>query len=70
MEDNLTYILQGYEVNVCWCDYRRAWIAYSNSFDHEYYPEGQGKTKAEALDDLDWQLEEFNEKWSKNRAAQ
>lgn len=65
----MAYKMHGYEVDVYWCEWRREWVAYSDDFDGEG-PTGSGKTREEALNDLDWQLEEFNEKWGKKNAAQ
>ncbi len=54
--------VRGHMVHLYWCEWGRQFRCYSEVYGEEDSPYGEGKTKDEALTDLDWQLEEMEEK--------
>lgn len=62
-----TATLRNHKVHVYWCDWSRQWRCYSDTYGAEDSPYGEGRTLQEALDDLDWQLEEKEEKANETR---
>ncbi len=45
-----------------WCEWSRQFRCYSDTYGAEDSPYGEGRTKLDALNNLDWQLEEMQEK--------
>jgi hypothetical protein len=62
MSKHITTALRGHQIHVYWCEWSRAWRAYSDTFGADSSPEGTGSTREAALEDLDWQLEELEER--------
>ena len=60
--DKTTSREQEYQIKVYWEPWMNAFRAYSDSLGADDSPYGEGKTREEAIADLDWQLEELEEK--------
>lgn len=54
--------LREHKITVEWCHYRRQYVATSDTLGEDCSPYGEGKTQAAAIDDLDWQLEDIEER--------
>jgi hypothetical protein len=61
--------LRDHTVIVSKCDWRNAFVAHSDNLGEDCSPYGEGKTEQAAIDDLDWQLEELEEKKGKANEA-
>jgi hypothetical protein len=58
---------RGHKIFTYWEPWMNAFRAYSDSLGADDSPYGEGKTEAEAIADLDWQLEELEDKAKEKR---
>jgi len=62
MNDRVNAKVRDHDVHVYWCDWSRQWRAYSESLGGDCSPYGEGTSKAAALTDLEWQLDEMDQR--------
>ena len=56
-----------YKIKVYWEPWMKAFRAYSDNLGADDSPYGEGKTEVEAIADLDWKLEELEDKAKEKR---
>jgi hypothetical protein len=54
--------VRGHKVHLYWCEWSRQFRCYSEDLNADDSPYGEGKSPELALADLDWQLEEIEDR--------